>query len=154
MKHDKKRSFAAASLFALGLLALAQGCGDDKNDTPDPVIPVDGGSGGKGTTGGKNGGGTAGKSDHGGTGAVNEGGSGAVNNEGGTGATGDGGDGPIEPPACTLPERGENNCFNCPKDNETEQFLNRCVSGSKCVAFDNSRVKLLKPDGTLPPFDP
>jgi hypothetical protein len=154
MKHDKKRSLAVASLFALGLLALAQGCGDDKNETPDPIIPVDeGGSAGKGTTGGKNGGGSAGKSANGGTGATGEGGTGAIN-EGGTGATGDGGDGPIEPPACNLPELGEDGCFNCPKDDEPTQWLNRCVPGSKCVEFDNGRVKLLPADGKLPPFEP
>jgi hypothetical protein len=157
MKHDKKRSFTLVSLLTLGVLAQAVGCSDDDNESPAPVIPVDeGGSGGTGTTGGKSSS-TAGKNAaDGGTGAVTDGGTGAITDggTGATGATGDGGDGPIEPPACTLPELGADGCFNCPKDNEPEQWLNRCVPGSKCVPFDNGRVKLLNADGSLPPFEP
>ena len=158
MKHHNS-SIKLACLFALGALALVQGCGDDddKNDKPDTNIPVD--TGGK-NTGGKNG--DAGKDSGAGTGATaNEGGTGATGTEGGTGATGteggiggEGGTGVIEPPKCTLPEHGTNDCFNCPTDNVTVEWLNRCVTGLNYDnSFDNAtRVPLLPADGKLPPF--
>ena len=161
MNHTSS-SIKLACLFAFGALALVQGCGDDddKNDKPDTTIPVD--TGGK-NTGGK--GNDAGKSNgDGGTGATGtDGGAGATSTDGGTGATGatgpqggvggEGGTGVIEPIECTLPEHGTNDCFNCPTDNVTVEWLNRCVTGLNYDnAFDNSRVELLPADGKLPPF--
>ena len=145
MKHTSS-SIKLACLFALGALALVQGCGDDKNDKPDTKIPVD--TGGKSTTGGK-------ANDAGN--ATTEGGTGATGTEGGTGPTsaqgGEGGTGVIEPAKCTLPKRGTNDCFNCPTDNVTVEWLNRCVTGVNYDnAFDNTRVELLPADGKLPPF--
>lgn len=148
MKHPNF-SLELAGLLGLVLLAVAQGCSDDKdNDRPDPTIPID--TGGK-SGGGKNSGGS--KTDagedagpEGGTGAVSNGGTGNVGNTGAesdAGTGNDAGSGPIEPPACTLPARGDNGCYNCPENGETVQWLNRCVSGSKCVEFDNdTRVPL------------
>lgn len=157
MKHHHS-SIKLACLFALGALALVQGCKDDGdgNDKPDTTIPVD--TGGKNTTGGKAN--DAGKtSAEGGTGATStEGGTGATSTEGGTGIEGgtgnEGGTGVIEPAKCTLPERGTNDCFNCPTDNVTVEWLNRCAPGlSYDDAFDNAaRVPLLPANGKLPPF--
>jgi|GEM_PF-4030476 len=152
MKHHHS-SLKWAGLFALGTLTLVQGCGDDDaNDKPDTTIPID--SGGKSTTGGKNatGGSTAGSNDSSDGGTGNDGGTGARATDGGTGN--EGGTGVIEPPKCALPERGPNDCFNCPTDNVTVQWLNRCVNGlSYDNAFDNAtRVPLLPADGKLPPF--
>lgn len=160
MKHHNS-SIKLAGLLALGgALALVQGCSDDKNEKPDTNIPID--TGGKNSTGGKNG--TAGKDNtgDGGTGANgNDGGTGATGNDGGTGATGndggtgnEGGSGPVEPVKCDLPETGTNGCFNCPTDNVTVEWLNRCVGGLNYDnSFDNAaRVPLLPADGKLPPF--
>jgi hypothetical protein len=159
MKHHNS-SIKLASLLALGALALVQGCSDDdKNEKPDTNIPID--TGGKNSTGGKNG--AAGKdSTDGGTGATgNDGGTGATGNEGGTGATGndggtgnEGGTGTVDPPKCDLPETGTNGCFNCPTDNVTAEWLNRCVGGLNYDnSFDNAaRVPLLPANGKLPPF--
>jgi len=158
MKHNNS-SIKLACLFALGALALVQGCNDDgdKNDKPDTNIPVD--TGGKASGGKSN---DAGKDSGAGTGATaNEGGTGATGNEGGTGATGtdggtgnEGGTGVIEPPKCTLPERGTNDCFNCPTDNVTVEWLNRCVDGVNYEnTFNNAmRVPRLPADGKLPAF--
>jgi hypothetical protein len=151
MKHTSS-SIKLACFLGLGALALVQGCGDDKNDKPDTKIPVD--TGGKSTTGGKaNDAGSTNTA--GGTGASGTaGGTGATAADGGTGAQGgEGGTGVIEPPKCTLPERGTNDCFNCPTDNVTVEWLNRCVTGlSYDNAFDQTRVELLPADGKLPPF--
>jgi hypothetical protein len=160
MKHHNS-SIKLASLFTLGALALIQGCSDDEpNDKPDDTIPID--TGGKNSTGGKNNS-AAGKSSgaEGGTGATStDGGTGATGTDGGTGATGtdggaggQGGDGP-EPPKCDLPATGTNGCFNCPTDNVTVEWLNRCVGGLNYNnSFDNAtRVPLLPADGKLPPF--
>ena len=98
-------------------------------------------------------GGTAGSSNSSDAGATStEGGTGATSTEGGTGN--EGGTGVIEPPRCTLPELGENGCFNCPTDNVTTEWLNRCVAGLDYDnAFDNAaRVPLLPANGKLPPF--
>jgi hypothetical protein len=152
-----------ACLFALGALALVQGCNDDgdANDKPDTTIPID--TGGKNTSGSKNtdggsgktnasDGGTAGSRNPSDAGASSEGGTGATSTEGGAGN--EGGTGVIEPPACALPELGENGCFNCPTDNVTAEWLNRCVAGLNYDnAFDNAtRVPLLPANGKLPPF--
>ena len=161
MKHHNS-SIKLACLFTLGALALIQGCSDDEpNDKPDDTIPID--TGGKNSTGGKNNA-TAGKdaSTDGGTGATGtDGGTGATGTDGGTGATGtdggtgaEGGNGPIDPPTCDLPKTGTNGCFNCPTDNVTVEWLNRCVGG---LNYDNSfnnatRVPLLPANGKLPPF--
>lgn len=156
MKHTNS-SLKVACFLAFGALALVQGCSDgDKNDKPDTNIPID--TGGK-STGGKNGDG--GKDNAAGTGATNnEGGTGATNNEGGTGATnneggigGEDGTGP-KPAKCDLPEHGTNDCYNCPTDNVTAEWLNRCVNGlSYDNSFDNAtRVPLLPANGKLPPF--
>lgn len=152
MSNYNRRTIALASLFALSTLALAPGCGDDNdNPKPNPIIPVArGGSGGKAdNTGGKAGSNSGGSQSDAGT-PASEGGTGASDGEGGNGAQG--GDTTVTPPACDLPERGADGCYNCPEDNEPTQWLNRCVSGSKCEPFDNSRVKLLEADGSLPPF--
>jgi hypothetical protein len=157
MKH-RNSSIKLACLFALG--ALAQGCGDDDaNDKPDTNIPVDTGgkaSGGKanGGAGKANGGGTAGTSNTD-AGTTSEGGTGALGGTGADGGTGaEGGTGVIEPPKCTLPEHGTNDCFNCPTDGVTVEWLNRCVSGLDYDnSFDNAtRVPLLPADGKLPAF--
>jgi len=163
MRHHRS-SIKLAGILALGALSLIQGCSDDEpNDKPDTTIPID--TGGKNTGGKSNGG--AGKSNgaDGGTGATGtDGGTGATGTDGGAGATGPGpgtdggaggqaGAGP-EPATCDLPERGTNDCFNCPTDNVTVEWLNRCVSG---VNYDNefdnkTRVPRLPADGKLPPF--
>lgn len=163
MKHH--RSIDLLGLLAIGALVFAQGCADDgeENDKPDMTIPVD--TGGKNSTGGKNGGssGSAGKASSGGAAGddsdptdggapLSEGGTSATSTDGGTGN--EGGTGPFEPPACALPDLGTNGCFNCPADNETEQWLNRCTPGLKYDnSFDNAtRVPLLPANGKLPPF--
>jgi hypothetical protein len=149
MKHHHF-SLELAGLLGLALLAFAPGCSDDKdNDRPDPVIPIDTGgksNGGKSDGGNENDAGQDGGSE-GGKGAVSNGGTGNVGNTGASSNDGgignEAGSGPIEPPACTLPERGANDCYNCPQNGETVQWLNRCVSGSECVEFDNDeRVPL------------
>lgn len=158
MKHNHS-SIKLVCLFTLGALALMQGCSDDEpNDKPDDNIPID--TGGK-STGGKNNAG-AGKNSDGGTGATGtDGGTGATGTDGGTGATGtdggtgnEGGGGTIEPPKCDLPETGTNGCFNCPTNNVTVEWLNRCVAGLNYNnTFENAtRVPLLPADGKLPPF--
>ncbi|MES1188315.1 MAG: hypothetical protein ABUL60_31150 [Myxococcales bacterium] len=158
MKHHHS-SIKLACLFTLAALALVQGCGDDdSNDKPDTNIPIDTGgkaSGGKANSnGGKavNTGATAGSGDSTDAGATSEGGTGATGagpTDGGTGN--EGGTGVVVPPKCTLPELGTNGCFNCPTDNETVEWLNRCVAGVKYTNdFDNAtRVPLLPADGKL-----
>lgn len=141
-----KNTFSYALLGGLGLLLALQGCGDDDDKNPTPPVIGDAGSGGSNNTsgtGGKSGGGTA-----------NEGGTdntGNIGNTGGTGATGAvGGEGgsPFVP-ECNLPELGEDGCFNCPENGQTEQFLNRCLD-TDCEPFDNDRLPQLEADGSLP----
>lgn len=154
-------SLKLACLFTFGALTLVQGCNDDgdANDKPDTTIPID--TGGKSSSGGKSGvagksddgGGTAGSSNSADAGATSEGGTGATGSgEGGTAS--EGGTSAVEPPKCALPELGSNGCFNCPTDNLTAEWLNRCVSGLDYDnVFDNAeRVPLLPADGKLPPF--
>jgi hypothetical protein len=148
---NTKRSFGYLFLAATVLLTGVQGCGDDDsgNDKP-PVVNPTAGSSGKGSTGGKGGSGGTGGDDttpEGGTGATA--GKKAVEPTAGTDTGGQGGEGPVQP-TCTLPELGEDGCFNCPKNGDVEQWLNRCVD-SDCEPFDNAtRLPLLKADGTLP----
>ena len=145
-----KRSIGLTLFGCLALLSALQACGDDKNDNEKPpkVTPS------AGTSTGASSGNAGQPSDgDGGTGNGSDGGNGNGNgNEAGVAnesAAGQGGTGPIEP-ECTLPERGEDDCFNCPKNGEVEQWLNRCVE-SECVPFDNAaRLPLLEADGTLP----
>lgn len=154
MSPFKRHSLGTAVFSAVLLLATAQGCGDD-DDNPKPPDVETGGSnttGGKSSTAGSsNKGGKAGENtgntDQGGNGPVTDGGSGNTD-QGGSGNEGGGDNPPI--PACTLPELGEDGCFNCPKDGEVEQWLNRCAEGD-CVPFDNqARLPKLKSDGSLP----
>jgi hypothetical protein len=149
MSTLNKQSLGQVLLSAVLVLAVTQGCGkDDDNPTPPDVNAggsnSTGGSTTKAGSSGKAGGGTAGE-----TGTPDGGGP-----EGGTAATVGGGNegGSNEPPlpTCDLPERGANDCFNCPQDGELSQWLNRCVDG-ECEPFDNkTRVPLLKADGSLP----
>ena len=149
-----KISFRYALVGMLATFAALQGCSDDDNgnDKPPTVVKPTGGSTGQGgddTNGGGTGntGNTAGKSSKGGN--TSNGGTGA---EGGVATTpngGAGGEGGAPEPTCLLPERGENDCYNCPVKGELVQWLNRCVN-SECAPFDNSRVKLIKQDGSLP----
>jgi hypothetical protein len=164
----KRYPLGAASFGAALLLILAQGCSDSGNDNVKPP-DVNGGSsstGGKGSGGSKTSGGTAGKSggnsggdDQGGAPSPS-GGTGGTETTGGKGGTttSDAGSGneagsdnpPI--PACDKPEKGADGCFNCPKDKELDQWLNRCTDGD-CVPFDNkARLPKLKADGSVPPL--
>lgn len=148
------RSLAHALIASLLVLGALQGCRDDGDDNPTPpdITP----SGGTHTNGGtSNKAGNGGKTDNAGTKNEPEGG---TDPGGGTstdpvGGGGQGSDGPIPQPECDLPELGEDGCFNCPKNGELEQWLNRCSDGD-CVPFENSqeRLPLLKNDGTLPPL--
>jgi hypothetical protein len=151
----KTRSFAHALIASLIVLGALQGCSDDGDDNPTPpdITP----SGGTHTNGGtSNKAGNGGKTDNAGT--KNEPEGGTAPGSGGTttdpvGGGGQGGDGSIPQPECDLPELGEDGCFNCPKNGELEQWLNRCSEGD-CVPFENTqeRLPLLKDDGTLPPL--
>jgi hypothetical protein len=157
MSAFKRNSLGMAIFSAVLLLGALQGCGDD-DDNPAPPDVETGGSnttaGGKSSQagsssnagkGGKGGSGNTGNTDEGGNAPTHNGGSG---NDAGSGNEGGGDNPPI--PACTLPELGADGCFNCPKDGEPEQWLNRCVD-SDCVPFDNAaRLPLLKPDGSVP----
>ena len=144
-----RHSLGRALISAAVILAVVQGCGDDSNDNPKPPDITTGGSAAGKTNdagdGGKAGSSTSGKSGNS---------DGGTATEGGTGTTVGGGNegGSSEPPlpACDLPELGANDCFNCPKDGDLTQWLNRCVDG-ECEPFDNkARVPLLKDDGSLP----
>lgn len=149
-----KRSISHVLVSSLAVLSVLQGCGDDDsgaNPTPPDVVTAgkkaDGGSAGSSSTNGGDG-------NKAGTKATPEGGSGAT--DGGApavtpvgGAGGAGGEGPDQPTCDPL--TGADGCFNCPKNGEVEQWLNRCVD-SECVPFDNSvtRLKLIKANGSLP----
>lgn len=143
-----KNTFSYVLLGGLGLLLALQGCGDDGDENAKPPVIGDAGSGGSNNTsgsGGKSGGGKSGG------GTDNEGGTDNTGNTGGTGATGAvGGEGgsPFVP-ECNLPELGEDGCFNCPENGQTEQFLNRCLD-TDCEPFDNDRLPQLEADGSLP----
>jgi len=147
-----KRGFSFALVGMMTVFAALQGCDDDgdENVRPPTVKPTGGstGQGGDTDTGGAgNTTSTAGKSSKGGS--TTTGGTGA---EGGAPLNpvgGAGGEGGAPEPECLLPALGEDGCFNCPKNGEVEQWLNRCVD-SECEPFDNSRLPLLKADGTLP----
>lgn len=161
---DLKRFQLGSAFVAVALvLTVAQGCSDSSNDNVKPP-DVNGGSsstGGKNGSGGKsNSGGKAGSST-GNAGGGDEGG--APSTSGGKGGTGGtsvsdagsgnegGGDNPPIP-ECDKPETGKDGCFNCPKDKDLEQWLNRCTDGD-CVPFDNkARLPKLKADGTVPPL--
>jgi hypothetical protein len=151
MKH---RSLTHALVASFVLLVALQGCGDDADDNPTPpdITP----SGGANSAGTGNKAGNGGKANNAGT--KNEPQAGTDTGSGGTptdpvGGGGQGGDGPIPQPECDLPELGDDGCFNCPKNGELEQWLNRCTDGD-CVPFENTqeRLPLLKNDGTLPPL--
>ena len=149
-----KRSFSYALISSLVVLAVLQGCNDDGDSNANPTPPdvvtagkkADGGSGGSANNGGSG--------NKAGTKATPEGGGGAA--EGGAppvvtpvgGQAGQGGEAPE--PSCD-PLTGADGCFNCPKNGEVEQWLNRCVE-SDCVPFANTkaRLPLLKADGSLP----
>lgn len=160
MSLFKRFPLVTAIVGAALVLVVAQGCGDSGNDNVAPP-DVNGGNdstgGTKGNAGSKNNGGSAGNS----TGNVGGDDGGAPSSTGGTGGKGgttsnDAGTGneggadnpPI--PVCDKPETGANGCFNCPKDKEVEQWLNRCVEGD-CVPFNNkARLPKLNADGSVP----
>ena len=153
MSMFKRHPLGIALFGAALVLAAAQGCGgDNSNDNPKPPDVGTSGSnptGGKpGTAGSDNKGGKAGNGNNpeGGTAPVTNGGTGN-NPEGGNGNEAGGDNPPI--PACTLPELGKDKCFNCPKDGQIAQWLNRC-SDSDCVPFKNARLPQLKADGSRP----
>jgi hypothetical protein len=161
MSNLKRQTLGKALAAAIFVFAALQGCNDD-NDNAKPPDVTSGGSNttaGKSNQGGKAGKGgdtsTAGSSNQGGT-TGNEGGT--TGNEGGSSSTVGGGDeggagGAAPGPACTLPELGEDGCFNCPHNGNVEQWLNRCSDGD-CEPFDNkARLPKLKADGTVPPLD-
>lgn len=146
-----KHSHVHAVLGCLALFAALQACGDDGDDNEKP--PVVKPTGGTGNAGGDDSGGT----DQGGTGATGNTGNTGNTDTGGTGqggtstepVAGSGGAQGGGGPTCPLPERGEDDCYNCPVDGELEQWLNRCVEG-ECIPFDNDRVTLLNADGSRP----
>jgi hypothetical protein len=157
MSNLKRQTLGKLLVAAVFAFAVLQGC----NDTNDNAAPPDVNSAGSNNAAGKSGsqGGSAGKGgDSSKAGTSNR--AGTTGNEGGTTATdggtstdggSDGGAGGAQPdPACTLPERGQDGCFNCPKRGEVEQWLNRCSDGD-CEPFVNKdRLPLLKTDGTVP----
>jgi len=155
MSAFKRNSLGMAIVSAVLLLGAAQGCSDDDDNPAPPDVET----GGSNTTGGKNGqagsnsnAGKGGKNGNGGSGNTDEGGNAPTHNGGSGNDAGSGNEaGADNPPipACTLPELGADGCFNCPEDGEVEQWLNRCVD-SECAPFDNDRLPLLNPDGTLP----
>ena len=161
MSALNRYSLGAVMLGAVLVLATAQGCSDDSNANP---TPPDVNTGGRSTTGGagnkagdtgKGGTGKGGNSTTGATGGVGNGDAGETAAEGGTGASsasgGEGG-GTDQPPIpeCTLPELGADGCFNCPKDKNVKQWLNRCADGD-CEPFANKdRLPLLNADGSRP----
>lgn len=140
----------------LALFVVLQACGDDSDDNEKPPVDVTPTAGTKtGGTGGKSGGNEAGNGDGGvgNTGNTANGGTGNTGT-GNTGNTGDGGEDQvggqgggngIPPITCDLPERGDNGCYNCPKDGEQAQWLNRCVDGD-CVEFDDDKLVKLGGD--------
>jgi hypothetical protein len=161
----KQHRVGIALLGAALLLFATQGCGDSKNDNVAPPVnggtKSTGGSSGRGgssgktgssSDGGKSGNATAGAADDGGGSSESGGGGtgGTSSNQAGSGNEGGGDNPPI--PECDKPELGADGCFNCPKDKEVEQWLNRCTDGD-CVPFDNkARLPKLKADGSLPPL--
>lgn len=150
-----KRSFSYALISSVLVLSALQGCNDDgdANPTPPDVTPT----AGKKATGGAGDSSNGGSGNKAGTKATPDGGTGAT--DGGApptevpvgGQAGQGGEGPVEPTCDPL--TGADGCFNCPKNGEVEQWLNRCVD-SDCVPFQNTAARLprLKADGTLPPL--
>jgi hypothetical protein len=152
-----QRSFGYALIGLLSVFAALQGCSDDENsnDKPPTVTPTAGKTGSGGSDG-ENGGAGNNTSTAGKTGKAGNASTGGKTAQGGETSTpvggvgGEGGDGQYVPD-CNLPELGEDGCFNCPKNGQTEQWLNRCVD-SECEPFDNGRLPLLKADGTLPPL--
>lgn len=167
MKLRKQFPLVTALLGASLVLIVAQGCSDSGNDNVAPP-DVNGGNdstgGTKGNGGSKANGGSAGNTtgNVGNSGGGDEGGApnstGGTPGKGGTTSSSDAGTGnegggdnpPI--PQCDKPEKGADGCFNCPKDKQLEQWLNRCVE-SDCVPFDNkARLPKLKADGSVPPL--
>jgi len=162
MKTLKRQQLGTVLVSFALLLAAAQGC----NDSNDNAKPPDVNGGGSNSSAGENNtAGSAGKTasnggSNGKAGSANGAGSGT---EGGTGST-EGGTSPVggsdaggagaggapATPACTLPELGADGCFNCPKNGQVAQWLNRC-SDADCEPFPNKdRLPLLKADGSVP----
>ena len=161
MKTLKRHQLGSVLVSFVLLLAAAQGC-NDSSDNAEPPDVNGGGSNsaaGEDNTAGSSGktashGGSSGKAGSSGTGTGTEGGSGS--SDGGTppiAGSDDGGAGAGGAPAtptCTLPELGADACFNCPKNGQVAQWLNRC-SDSDCEPFPNkARLALLKADGSVP----
>ncbi len=145
MKTLRLRGYSLAAALVLSL--AAQACSDDDNDNAKPpvVSPTAGSSGKSNDSGGSSSSGGEGSPEAGKAGKTSTGGT-----AGTPGGGGEGGDGTLQP-ACTLPPTGEDGCFNCPENGLVQQWLNRCVE-SDCEPFDNSRLPLLKADGSLPPL--
>jgi len=158
---NTKRSHGYLLFAGLVLFSALQACGDDdgENAKPPVVTPTAGSSGkSNNTAGSQNNTGGDGSTDVGGTTGTGgksggKAGNGSTAGKGSVdpvGGDGQGGNGPDQP-ACTLPEKGKDGCFNCPENGVIEQWLNRCVD-SDCEPFDNKRLPLLKADGSLPPL--
>ena len=146
MKTVKRQSLGSIVIAAVVALTASQGCSDDSDANPTPPDVTTGGTKGNGGSGNRAGS----SSNEGGSGNTGQGGAagGGTATEAGSGNAG--GDGPIPQPECELPELGEDGCFNCPKNGEAEQWLNRCAD-SDCEPFDNAaRLPLLNADGSLP----
>ena len=149
---NTQRSFGYALIGMMSLIAALQGCSDDKdaNDKP-PVVTPTAGKSASGGSDGENGGAAGNPNSAGKAGSTANGGTGAEGGEPTNPVGGAGGEGGVYEPECLLPEKGADGCFNCPKNGQIEQWLNRCVD-SECEPFDNSRLPLLKADGSLPPL--
>jgi hypothetical protein len=139
MKTSQTQSLRTVLVSAALTLVALQGCGDDGNDN---ATPPDVSSGARNSAAG---GDSARSNAQGGEdkGQGGQGGDGNTGNQGGGGRQ-------LPQPECDLPELGENGCFNCPENGETEQWLNRCAEGD-CEPFDNAaRLPLLNNDGSVP----
>lgn len=124
-KHRLKNILLVAGILTSSLGFVACGDDDDGDD-----VSTNGGTGGRAPRAGSGGAGgaKAGSGGAGGTGGSSEAGSGGA-----------GGNSSCE---------GTDGCYDC-EPKESIQYLNHCTD-SQCEHFDNSRLRLLKDDGTLP----
>jgi hypothetical protein len=150
-----KRSFSYVLISSVLVLSVLQGCNDDSDANPAPpdVTPAAGKKATGGSGGSSSNGGSGNKA---GTTTTPDGGTGSTDGGAPTetpvgGQAGQGGAGSVQPTCDPL--LGADGCFNCPKNGEVEQWLNRCVD-SDCVPFENTAARLprLKADGSLPPL--
>jgi hypothetical protein len=155
-KHELKNILLAAMVLTSS--AFAQACGDDDDSDDQPVAgdTSRGGRGGRGGNGASGAGGVGGKTsdagngDSGGRGGAGAGGkSGAAGSGAGAGGKSAGGTGGANAGAGGADAcKGDKDCYSC-EPKETLQYLNHCTD-SQCEPFDNSRLPLLKADGSLP----